>query len=166
MENKLYQEISKCPTFALIQRRIRLGKFSQIRRRSRNSFYERKNFHYRRAHNHQNDRIWFITSPLSDKIVSRSQHPQSIMAWVGICRSGKTPLIFVDPEVKINKIYYLREIPQKVLEPWARAHFGNRQCIFQQDSAPAHKARKDQAWCQGNLPGFITSQEWPPYSPI
>ena len=55
------------------------------------------------AHNHQNDRIWASESPLSDKIVTHSQHPQSVMVWAGICASGKTPLVFVDPGVKIKK---------------------------------------------------------------
>ena len=87
------------------------------------------------------------------------------MVWAGICASGKTPLVFVDPGVKINKNYYLQEILQGVLEPWARAHFGNSDWIFQQDSAPAHKAREVQGWCQAHLPGFISAQEWPPYSP-
>src|SRR5262249_35098203 len=36
---------------------------------------------------------------------------------------------------------------------------------FQQDSAPAHKAKMTQEWCKTNFPDFITSEEWPPYSP-
>lgn len=87
------------------------------------------------------------------------------MVWAGICASGKTPLVFVNPEAKINKNYYLREILQKVLKPWARRHFGAREWISQQDSAPAHKAREVQDWCRDNFPGFISAQEWPPYSP-
>ena len=83
-------------------------------------------------HNHQNDRIWAKNSPQSDKIVTHS-HPQSVMVWAGICASDKTPLVFVDPGVKINKNYYLQEILQSVLEPWARVYFRNREWIFQQD---------------------------------
>jgi hypothetical protein len=87
------------------------------------------------------------------------------MVWAGICLTGKTPLIFVDPGVKINKNYYLKEILQNVVEPWAQAHFRGREWIFQQDSAPAHKAHEVQDWCKANFPGFISAQEWPPYSP-
>jgi len=87
------------------------------------------------------------------------------MVWAGICKTGKTPLVFVDTGVKINKDIYLREILQGVLEPWARGHFGNRPFLFQQDSAPAHRAREVQTWCRGHLPFFISAQEWPPYSP-
>ena len=126
-------------------------------------FSDEKIFTIEAYHNHQNDRIWAQKSPLSKKIVSHSQHPQSAMVWAGICASDKTPLVFVEPWVKISKNYYLKEILQRFwsLGPWARAHFGNRDWIFQQDSAPAHKAREVQNWCQAIFPGFITSQEWP-----
>ena len=69
------------------------------------------------------------------------------------------------PGSKSTKITTWQKFCRGVLEPWASAHFGNRDWIFQQDSAPAHKAREVQNWCQANFPGFITSQEWPPYSP-
>lgn len=128
-------------------------------------FSDEKIFTIEAAHNHQNDRIWTTEPPLSKKFVTHSQHPQSVMVWAGICASGKTPLVFVDPGVKINKNYYLREILQGTLEPWARTHFGNREWIFQQDSAPAHKAREVQDWCRAHFPGFISAEEWPPYSP-
>lgn len=128
-------------------------------------FTDEKIFTVEAAHNHQNDRIWASESPLSTNIVSHSQYPSSVMVWAGICASGKTPLIFVNPGVKINKNYYLGDILQRVVEPWSMAHFGNREWIFQQDSAPAHKAREVQDWCKAHFPGFISSQEWPPYSP-
>ena len=37
--------------------------------------------------------------------------------------------------------------------------------VFQQDSAPAHKAKVNQEWCRTNCPGFISANEWPPSSP-
>uniref|UniRef100_A0A914KM83 Transposase n=1 Tax=Meloidogyne incognita TaxID=6306 RepID=A0A914KM83_MELIC len=109
-------------------------------------FTDEKIFTIEAVHNHQNDRIWTTESPLSDKLITHSQHPQSVMVWAGICASGKTPLIFVDPGVKINKDYYLREILQRVVKPWAESHFGRRVWIFQQDSAPAHKAPAHSVW--------------------
>uniref|UniRef100_A0A183CKH9 DDE_3 domain-containing protein n=1 Tax=Globodera pallida TaxID=36090 RepID=A0A183CKH9_GLOPA len=44
-------------------------------------------------------------------------------------------------------------------------HFRQREWIFQQDSAPVHRARVVQAWCRDHFPGFIPAEEWPPYSP-
>ena len=46
------------------------------------------------------------------------------MVWAGICKTGKTPLIFVNPGVKINKDYYLREILQGFLQPGATLGIG------------------------------------------
>ncbi len=48
---------------------------------------------------------------------------------------------------------------------WAQKHFKEEKLTFQQDSAPAHKLRSTQDWIGDNLPDFISSQEWPPYSP-
>lgn len=87
------------------------------------------------------------------------------MVWGGICSSGKTPLIFVEKGVKMNQEIYRRDILEAVVLPWSRQHFGNRQWTFQQDSAPAHRASSVQQWCKDNFPSFISSQEWPPYSP-
>jgi DDE superfamily endonuclease len=128
-------------------------------------FTDEKIFTVEASHNHQNDRIWSQNAPGTSSIVSHIQHPASVMVWAGICQSGKTPLIFVDHGVNINKNIYLERILQAVVEPWARGHFGNRPWIFQQDSAPAHKARQVQSWCRAHFSGFINAQEWPTYSP-
>ena len=37
--------------------------------------------------------------------------------------------------------------------------------IFQQDSAPSHKAKATQEWCRTHFPDFITTDEWSPCSP-
>ena len=42
--------------------------------------------------------------------------------------------------------------------------FGDRPCTFQQDSAPAHKAKIVQVWCEKYFPCFIPVLEWPPSS--
>ena len=111
-------------------------------------------------------KIFFCTQAFRKKLFpSHSQHPQSVMVWAGICASGKTPLVFVDPWVKINKNYYLTGIVQGFwslgLGPILALGIG----FFSRILLPAHKAREVQNWCQANFPGFITSQEWPPYSP-
>jgi hypothetical protein len=128
-------------------------------------FTDEKIFTVEAFHNHQNDRSWSTESPGSSGIVSHRQHPSYVMVWAGICATGKTPLVFVDEGVKINKEVYLQRILRDQVEPWARGHFGNRAWTFHQDSAPAHRAREVQDWCRGHFPGFISSQEWPPYSP-
>jgi inhibitor of nuclear factor kappa-B kinase subunit alpha len=128
-------------------------------------FTDEKIFTVESFHNHQNDRIWSLESPGSSAVVSHRQHPASLMVWAGICATGKTPLVFVEEGVKINKDVYLQRILLDVVEPWAIQHFGNRPWTFQQDSAPAHRARQVQDWCRDHFPSFISSEEWPPYSP-
>ncbi|GBM13762.1 hypothetical protein AVEN_90024-1 [Araneus ventricosus] len=60
---------------------------------------------------------------------------------------------------------YRRDILEAVVLLWAKKHFGNVNWAFQQDFAPAHKARKTQEWCKADFPDMISSAEWPPYSP-
>ena len=40
-----------------------------------------------------------------------------------------------------------------------------KEYVFQKDSAPAHKARKTQAWCYENLPYHWSPDLWPSSSP-
>ena len=87
------------------------------------------------------------------------------MAWGGICASGKTPLIFLEKGVKVDQHLYRKEVLQAVVLPWATYHFGDTNWIFQQDSAPAHRAKTVQGWCSDNFPDFIAWTEWPTYSP-
>ena len=150
---------------------VRLQRCRLLRRRAAGHRWERilftdeKVFTVEQAHNHQNDRIWSPQLPSTSAIVEHRQNPQSVMVWGGICATGKTPLVFVDQGVKINQEVYRRDILEAVVLPWSQQHFGNISWTFQQDSAPAHRAKKTQEWCRTHFPDFITSQEWPPYSP-
>lgn len=150
---------------------IRLQRCRQLIRRAAAQRWERilftdeKLFTVEQAHNHQNDRIWSAEAPGTSTIVEHRQNPTSVMVWGGICASGKTPLVFVDQGVKINQEVYRRDILEAVVLPWAQHHFANADWIFQQDSAPAHRAKMTQDWCRTHFPDFIASGEWPPYSP-
>ena len=59
------------------------------------------------------------------------------MVSVGVSKLGCTGLIFVEPGVKVNGAYY-RNVLQHML-PDIR-HIAGEFFIFQQDSAPAHRA--------------------------
>lgn len=131
-------------------------------------FTDEKLFNIEQTFNRQNDRI--LASSVQDanqngRNVSRSGHPQQVMVFAGITGTGKTDLIFVDPGVKINAQVYLDDILKKHVLPWTQKHFKGKRFTFQQDSAPAHKAKVVQDWCKNSFPDFITTAEWPPYSP-
>ena len=102
----------------------------------------------------------------SDDLVAPSTTwPQQVMVWGGISGKGKTELVFVEKGVKINSENYMNNILIPYLNPLNQSIFKNIQWIFQQDSAPSHSSKSTQAWCRENLPGFISSEEWPPFSP-
>lgn len=128
-------------------------------------FTDEKLFTVEQAHNRQNDRIWSANAPGPSSVVEHRQKSKSVMVWAGVCASGKTPLVFVEQGVKINKDVYVRDILQAVVLPWAQQHFGDQKWTLQQDSAPAHRAKTTQEWCKTNFPSFISAAEWPPYSP-
>jgi len=116
----------------------------------RMAFSDEKVFTVEQHLNPQNDRIWspdVSSAILAGRRVTRSQKPASLMVWVAVSANGKTPLFFVDPSVKVNKDVYREQILEGVLLPWSKQQFGNQQWLFQQDSAPAHRAKSTQAWC-------------------
>lgn len=131
-------------------------------------FSDEKLFTIQQVVNKQNDRVWAKgrSSIDSDSFrVTRTQGVASVMVWAGITATGRTPLVFVPENAKINARMYLDLILNGCLKPWAETQFSGIPWVFQQDSAPAHKARTTQAWLQANVPGFISTSEWPPYSP-
>ncbi|EFO90849.1 hypothetical protein CRE_15212 [Caenorhabditis remanei] len=74
------------------------------------------------------------------------------MVFGAVCADGKSPLLFVDQGVKINKEVYISQILEKTLLPWAQKHFNGRRWVFQQDGAPAHTAKLSQQWANDPRP--------------
>ncbi|VDP60036.1 unnamed protein product [Heligmosomoides polygyrus] len=93
------------------------------------------------------------------KVTGKTPHPSSVMVWGAVTSDGRTPSVFVDAGVKINKEVYLKLVLKKVLKPWSTSHFGDKPWCFQQCSAPAHKASVAHQWCQRELPHFIDHEE-------
>ena len=96
--------------------------------------------------------------------VSKSLYTvQSLMVSVGVSKLGCTHLVFVDRGVKINGCYYREVLLSQQLLPAIRQVSGD--FVFQQDSAPAHRARKTIKLLQRETPAFISADLWPPNSP-
>ena len=127
-------------------------------------FTDEKLFTVSQVSNRQNTRVWTKDKNDSRRLVSHVQKPASVMVWAGICRTGKTPLFFIEEGVKVNQFVYKNLLDKKVL-PWAKKHFKNEKWTFQQDSAPAHKAKSVIKYLAENVPDFIDPSSWPPSSP-
>ena len=133
-------------------------------------FTDEKLFTVAAPKNAQNDRL-YVPAGTQKKQVSaarllqtRSTFTKSVMVSVGVSSLGATELIFIDPGVKINGSYYRDVLLSQQLLPAIRA-LSDEFFIFQQDSAPAHRAHDTIEMLRLNTPAFIPPTLWPPNSP-
>ena len=86
------------------------------------------------------------------------------MVSVGVSTLGCTKLIFIEPGAKINGAYYHDVLLAQHLLPAIKQVSGPF-FTFQQDSAPALRARDTIAFLSRETPDFISPLLWPPNSP-
>uniref|UniRef100_A0A8R1EK37 HTH luxR-type domain-containing protein n=1 Tax=Caenorhabditis japonica TaxID=281687 RepID=A0A8R1EK37_CAEJA len=91
--------------------------------------------------------------------------PKSVMVWAGITATGKTPLVFIERNVKINSEVYQKIVLMDNLLPWVTQHFAGGPFILQQDWAPSHGSRSTLAVLEAHFPGFLDKNLWPASSP-
>lgn len=133
-------------------------------------FTDEKLFTVAAPKNSQNDRLYVPTGTLKKQVSAarllktRSTFTKSVMVSVGVSSLGATELIFIDPGVKIDGAYYRDVLLSQQLLPAIRALSGEF-FIFQQDSAPAHRAYDTVEMLRLNTPAFIPPTLWPPNSP-
>ncbi|UYV81203.1 hypothetical protein LAZ67_20000324 [Cordylochernes scorpioides] len=126
-------------------KRVRLERCHHLKHRTTGQrwkcilFTDEKLFPLEQTHNHK------TTGAGSLRLLAR--HPSSNTA-----------------KIRSRLQYGLEFAPADVL-PWAQQHFGDADKTFQQDSAPAHKAKLTQDWCRAHFPDFFESAEWSTYSP-
>ena len=77
------------------------------------------------------------------------------MVSVGVSKLGFTDLIFVDPGVKVNGSYYRDVLLSQKLLP-VMCEVSGEFFIFQQDSAPGHRARDTVRFLEQTTPAFIS----------
>ena len=84
----------------------------------------------------------------------RTMFSRSVMVSVGVTKLGFTDLIFVDPGVKVNGSYYPDVLSQKLLP--VMHEVSGEFFIFQQDSAPAHRACDTVRFLEQTTTAFIS----------
>uniref|UniRef100_A0A7I5E7H4 DDE_3 domain-containing protein n=1 Tax=Haemonchus contortus TaxID=6289 RepID=A0A7I5E7H4_HAECO len=141
---------------------VRAGRLSDI------VWTDEKIFTVEVAHNSQNQRQLLPRAEKNSRkrrVKTRSLFPKSVMVWAGITSEGKTPLVFVDKNIKINSETYQNVILRDTRLPWARNHFGERNFVLQQDWASAHGSKSTISFCRHHFPGFWDKDMWPSNSP-
>src|SRR6218665_1508822 len=88
----------------------------------------------------------------------------SLMVSVAVTKLECTELFFVEPGVKVNGEYYRKVLLMENMLPaiWGMS---SDFFIFQQDSAPAHRAKDTIALLRRETPSFIGPELWPASSP-
>jgi len=133
-------------------------------------FSDEKVFTVEPPFNSQNDRVYAPVGTKKRSIApsrllrTRSTFSKSIMVSVAVSKMGVTGLIFVDPGVKVNGQYYRDVLLSQQMLPAIKYVAGDT-FVFQQDSAPAHRARETIQLLQRETLDFIGPELWPPNSP-
>ena len=132
-------------------------------------FTDEKIFTVAAPSNSQNDRLYAPVAVrkkdvAADRLLrTRPSFSQSVMVSVGVSALGRTNLHFVDPGVKVNGQYYRDVLLMRDLLPDIKQY--SDYFTFQQDGAPAHRARETVELLKVETPDFIPPNLWPPNSP-
>jgi len=116
--------------------------------------------------NLQNDRVYAASGtkkkqlPAERLLRTRSTFSRSVMVSVAVSTLGRTDLFFVDLGTKVNGQYHRDILLRQQLLPAIRGLSGDF-FTFQQDNAPAHRARDTVHLLTHETPDFITPALWP-----
>ncbi|UYV75798.1 hypothetical protein LAZ67_13001387 [Cordylochernes scorpioides] len=127
-------------------------------------FSDEKNFDVDQKVNPRNDR-WICKDPSEIPVVMHTKFPASVMVLGVISSEGDVmPPHFFEKGLRMNADTYINVL-ETVVNPWMDMVAAGRKYVFQQDSAPAHKAKKTQSWLTLNVPSHWGPDIWPPNSP-
>ena len=109
--------------------------------------------------------IWIATNNRDVPGVMKTKFPAAVIVFGVVSSEGHImpPHIF-EVGLKVNTKVYL-DVLKSVVIPWCNQVAGGRPCVWQQDSAPAHKSKETQAWLQKEWYDFIPFSYWPPPPP-
>ena len=94
---------------------------------------------------------------------TRPTFSKSVVVSFAVSKLGCTELIFVQTGVKVDGAYYRDVLLSHQMLPAIR-HLTGDVFVFQQDSAPAHRARATVEYLSQVTPEFISPDLWPPNS--
>uniref|UniRef100_A0A914V3S5 Transposase n=2 Tax=Plectus sambesii TaxID=2011161 RepID=A0A914V3S5_9BILA len=97
-------------------------------------------------------------------LIPRSNFSRKLMVSVGIGWNGKTRLVIIPQNERINAAVYQQILSDQLL-PDCRTIYPRNGYVFQQDSARPHTAHETLALLRREAPSIITPEEWPAQSP-
>ena len=110
--------------------------------------------------------IWIATNKRDVPRVIKTKFPATVMVFGVVSSEGHImPPHFFEVGLKVNTKVYL-DVLKSVVIPWCNQVAGGRLWVWQQDSAPAHKSKENQAWLQKECYDFVLFSHCPPSSPI
>ncbi|XP_033220925.1 uncharacterized protein LOC117175325 [Belonocnema kinseyi] len=80
-------------------------------------FSVEKIFPIKQLVNSQNDSVYLTDRSyenLSHRLATSRQHPKQIMVWAAVTADGRSPIVFIEPGVKVNAKYYREDILEVV----------------------------------------------------
>ena len=94
-----------------------------------------------------------------------TKFPATVMVLGVVNNEGHVmPPHFFPQGLRVNSAAYIGVLGT-VVKPWFDRVRNERPYIFQQDSAPSHKAQTTQDWLAEHFQDHITPNLWPPSSP-
>ena len=115
--------------------------------------------------NQQNNR-WLSASPEEVPIVMHWKHSVHVMVLSVVSSDGDVmEPVFIPDGLHLGANGYVRLLDEHVKSWIDMVADGRPPYVFQQDSAPAHKARTTQAWLFANVPYHWSPDLWPPSLP-
>jgi inhibitor of nuclear factor kappa-B kinase subunit alpha len=121
----------------------------------------KKIFTIKEQYSNQNNKIYAQTSLDVHSEGAEGYHPSYIVVWWGVSHQRVTPLHFCEKGVKTGARMYQEDVLQGAVKSFNMTVFNGQKWAYQQDSAPAHKAKTTQEWLRRNVLAFIRAEDWP-----
>ena len=69
-------------------------------------FSDKKKFDVQHHVNPQNDHVWSCDGEVGPRRVTLAQRAVSVMVWAAVTKFGRSPLVYVEQDVKLNQENY------------------------------------------------------------